>query len=76
MGILHWYSIQSGLLLPTLSPGAYPQGHPAPLPSHRVAAPVQRYEHASQEPVLRTAQDVLAMREADPEGHRPHLPRA
>ncbi|KAK1342381.1 hypothetical protein QTO34_015146 [Cnephaeus nilssonii] len=39
--------------------GAYPQGHPAPLPGHRVAAPVQRYEHASQEPVLRAAQDVL-----------------
>ncbi|VCW74972.1 unnamed protein product [Gulo gulo] len=42
----------------------------------RVAAPVQRHRHAGQEPVLGAAQDVLAVREADPQGHCPHLPRA
>ena len=45
----------------TLSPGADPQGHPAPFPGHRVAAPVQRHGHASQEPVLGAAQDVLTL---------------
>lgn len=56
--------------------GADPQGHPAPLPGHCVAAPMQCHGHASQEPILRAAQDVLTVREADPQGHCTHLPRA
>lgn len=61
---------------PHFSPGAHPQRDPPPLPRHRLAAAVQCHRHARQKPVLGAAQDVLALREADPPRHRPHLPRA
>lgn len=56
--------------------GADPEGHPTSLSGHRLAAPVQCHRYACQEPVLRATQDVLTMREVDPQGHCPHLPRA
>lgn len=48
----------------------------SPLPGHRVAAAVQCAEHAHQGPVLRAAEDDVAVREADSPRHRPHVSRA
>lgn len=54
--------------------GAHQKRHPSSFPGHRVAAAGQRHRHASEESVLGAAEDVIAVREAHPQGHRPHVP--
>lgn len=56
--------------------GAHQERHPSSFPGHRLAAAGQRHRHASEESVLGAAEDVVAVREAHPQRHRPHVPRA
>lgn len=56
--------------------GAYQERHPSSFPGHCVAVAGQRHWHAGQESVLGASEDVVAVREAHPQGHRPHVPRA
>lgn len=59
-----------------LCTGSGQEGHPASLPGDSVAAALQCPESAHKGPVLRTAEDDVTLREADPQRHRPHIPRA
>lgn len=55
-------------------PGTDKEGDTTSLPGNRVAAAGQRHRHACEESILRAAEDVLTLREADPQGHRTYLP--
>lgn len=75
-GSVRYKSLETHALIYSLLPGADQEGHPTSLPGNSVAAAGKRHRHASEEPVLWAIEDVLALREAHPQGHRPHLPWA